>query len=105
MKFLFHGAGTAAVGCAELLVEKMYCEGLSKEKARERIFLVKTDGLIIKKRQTLSEQQIPFAKDGPDLKDLYEIVKVIFIKRILFEFKIFCRLKNNLKIFSFKIIN
>nr|CAD2184340.1 unnamed protein product [Meloidogyne enterolobii] len=77
MKFLFHGAGTAAVGCAELLVEKMYCEGLSKEKARERIFLVKTDGLIIKKRQTLSEQQIPFAKDGPDLKDLYEIVKAI----------------------------
>uniref|UniRef100_A0A1I8BK30 Malic enzyme n=1 Tax=Meloidogyne hapla TaxID=6305 RepID=A0A1I8BK30_MELHA len=77
MKFLFHGAGTAAVGCAELLVEKMYSEGLSKEKARERIFLVKTDGLIIKKRQTLSEQQVPFAKDGPDLKDLYEIVKSV----------------------------
>jgi hypothetical protein len=31
---------------------------------------------VIKSRKTLSEQQMPFAKDGPDLKDLHEVVKV-----------------------------
>lgn len=51
-------------------------EGLSQEQACSRIFLVKTDGLVIKSRKTLSEQQMPFAKDGPDLKDLEEVVKV-----------------------------
>ena len=51
-------------------------EGLSHAQACERVYLVKTDGLVIKSRKTLSEQQVPFAKDGPDLKDLYEVVKV-----------------------------
>ena len=55
----------------------MKMEGLSTAAACARVFLVKTDGLVIKSRKTLSEQQMPFAKDGPDLKDLYDVVKVI----------------------------
>lgn len=51
-------------------------EGLSHAQACQRVYLVKTDGLVIKSRKTLSEQQVPFAKDGPDLKDLEEVVKV-----------------------------
>lgn len=77
MKFLFHGAGTAAVGCANLLVEQMRLEGLSHAQACARVFLVKTDGLVIEKRQNLSEQQVPFAKPGPDLKDLCQIVEAV----------------------------
>ena len=54
-------------------------EGLTYEQACDRIYLVKTDGLVIKSRKTLLDQQIPFAKNGPDLTDLHEIVKVFLI--------------------------
>uniref|UniRef100_A0A914GT99 Malic enzyme n=1 Tax=Globodera rostochiensis TaxID=31243 RepID=A0A914GT99_GLORO len=76
-KFLFHGAGTAAIGISELLVSQMQIEGLSREEACKRIFLVKSDGLVIKSRKNLMEVQKPFAKEMADLKDLADVVKAV----------------------------
>ncbi|KAL3123257.1 hypothetical protein niasHT_006800 [Heterodera trifolii] len=76
-KFLFHGAGTAAIGISELLVSQMQIEGLSRDEAYGRIFLVKSDGLVTKARGNLMEAQKPFAKQMDDLKDLADIVQAV----------------------------
>jgi len=49
-KFLFLGAGEAAIGIADLTVRAMEVEGTSTEDARDKIWMVDIDGLLAKNR-------------------------------------------------------
>lgn len=49
-KFLFLGAGEAAIGIADLTVRAMQVEGTSTEDARDKIWMVDIDGLLAKNR-------------------------------------------------------
>jgi len=79
-KFLFQGAGQAAVGIANLIVmalEKR--EGLSREEAVTHVWLRDSRGLVVKDRATggISEPKAPFAHPHQHLEDLLEIVNDI----------------------------
>ncbi|VDK78992.1 unnamed protein product [Onchocerca ochengi] len=76
-KFIFLGAGTASMGIAELCVAEMVAEGLTKEQAYDRIFLMDVNGLITKRRQNLEDLHKPYAKDLPETKSLLEVVKKV----------------------------
>ncbi|EJD74104.1 malic enzyme [Loa loa] len=76
-KFVFLGAGTASMGIAELCVAEMITEGLTKQQAYDRIFLMDIDGLITKNRKNLSDLHKPYAKDLPETKSLLEVVKKV----------------------------
>lgn len=60
------------MGIAELCVAEMISEGLTKEQAYNRIFLMDIDGLITKNRCSLSDLHKPYAKDLPGTTSLLE---------------------------------
>ncbi|PNF21946.1 NADP-dependent malic enzyme [Cryptotermes secundus] len=78
-KFLFLGAGEAAIGIADLTVKAMQAEGTSVEDARNKIWMVDIDGLLAKNRPEgkLEGHKKFYAKDHAVMKDLREIVKEI----------------------------
>ncbi|XP_041535583.1 NADP-dependent malic enzyme [Microtus oregoni] len=74
---LFQGAGEAALGIAHLIVMAMEKEGLSKEKAVKKIWLVDSKGLIVKGRASLTEEKEVFAHEHEEMKSLEAIVQKI----------------------------
>jgi malate dehydrogenase (oxaloacetate-decarboxylating)(NADP+) len=63
-KFLFLGAGAAAFGIADLLVQKFQKDGLSRTEALEHIWMFDVNGLLVNSRNDLANYQKPFAHDG-----------------------------------------
>ena len=68
--FLFSGAGSAGVGVADLLSNAIVAESkglLSVAEARQRIWLVDSQGLVTSKRDmsTLQAHKIPYAHQAP----------------------------------------
>lgn len=78
-KFLFYGAGEASIGISDLLVVALEREGLTKEEARKRIFLVDSKGLIVKNRPTggLNEEKIRYAHELEPITKLSDVVRTI----------------------------
>lgn len=68
-KFLFFGAGAAAFGIADLLVQKFIKDGLSREGALEHIWMFDVNGLIVSSRKDLADHQVQFAHDSDCIKD------------------------------------
>lgn len=77
--FVFQGAGEANIGIAELLALAMREEGLSREEAYSRIWMVDSKGLIVKDRPSggISGHKAPFAKPHKALTNLEEIIEDI----------------------------
>jgi malate dehydrogenase (oxaloacetate-decarboxylating)(NADP+) len=67
---LFAGAGSAGIGIANMIVEAMVEEGMSKETARKRVTLFDVNGLIEKSRQDLNPSQAVYARDLKPTTDL-----------------------------------
>jgi malate dehydrogenase (oxaloacetate-decarboxylating)(NADP+) len=67
-RFLFYGAGQAAVGTARAVVAALEAEGVASEDARARIFLVDTKGLVTRARPegSLSALKAEFARPAAD---------------------------------------
>ncbi|KAM7542762.1 hypothetical protein Aperf_G00000004350 [Anoplocephala perfoliata] len=64
-KFLFYGAGAAATGTANFLVEAMKDEGVSETQALSRIYMMDSKGLVVKSRLEGVQEphKLPFARD------------------------------------------
>lgn len=60
-KFLFLGAGAAAFGIADLLVQKFQKDGLSRQEALKHIRMFDVNGLIVQSRTDLASYQKQFA--------------------------------------------
>ncbi|XP_070567786.1 NADP-dependent malic enzyme-like isoform X2 [Ptychodera flava] len=78
-KFLFQGAGEAAIGIANLLVKAIMQDGLSEEDARKQIWLVDSKGLVVKDRATggINKQKEPFAHVHEHIRSLADAVKTL----------------------------
>lgn len=77
-RILFLGAGSAATGIANLIVDAMVEEGSSADEARSRIALFDSKGLVTTTRgDTLSSTKVPFAKNCENAKTFLEAVRVI----------------------------
>ncbi|NXT48192.1 MAOX enzyme, partial [Pluvianellus socialis] len=74
---LFQGAGEAALGIANLIVMAMEKEGLSKDAAVKRIWMVDSKGLIVKGRASLTPEKQRFAHEHGEMKNLEDIVNDI----------------------------
>ncbi|CAK5050128.1 unnamed protein product [Meloidogyne enterolobii] len=75
--YVFLGAGGAALGIAEMVVLQMQNEGLSKEDACSKIYLMDVDGLITTSRKNIEDRHIPFAKNMEPTRSLLEVVKTV----------------------------
>ncbi|HWR94707.1 MAG TPA: NAD-dependent malic enzyme [Flavobacterium sp.] len=69
-KFLFFGAGAAAFGIADLLVQKFQKDGLSREEALSHIWMFDINGLLVESRTDLADYQLQFAHKGTTTNDL-----------------------------------
>jgi malate dehydrogenase (oxaloacetate-decarboxylating)(NADP+) len=67
--FLFLGAGSAAIGIANLMTQAMALEGLAADQARERIWLFDINGLVESTRGDLADFQKPYAHPHSPTKD------------------------------------
>lgn len=68
-KVAFLGSGSAGCGIAEQIVAQMKAEGLSDEKARERVFMVDRYGLITDNMPNLVDFQRPLAQTVESVSD------------------------------------
>jgi malate dehydrogenase (oxaloacetate-decarboxylating)(NADP+) len=75
--YLFFGAGSAAVGIADLVCQQMVREGLPRSEADRRCWLVNSRGLVTAETTGLSEFQLPFAHPHAAIKDLAQIVEAV----------------------------
>uniref|UniRef100_A0A8C2L732 Malic enzyme n=1 Tax=Cyprinus carpio TaxID=7962 RepID=A0A8C2L732_CYPCA len=76
-KFVFQGAGEAALGIAHLLIMAMAKEGVPHAEAVKRIWMVDSKGLIVKGRSHLNHEKEEFAHEHPHIKTLEEVVETI----------------------------
>ncbi|XP_029458127.1 NADP-dependent malic enzyme, mitochondrial [Rhinatrema bivittatum] len=76
-KFVFQGAGEAAMGIAHLIIMAMEKEGVPRKEAIQKIWMVDSKGLIVKGRGNLNHEKQMFAQDHPHLKTLEEVVHTL----------------------------
>ncbi|PSS03724.1 hypothetical protein PHLCEN_2v3949 [Hermanssonia centrifuga] len=79
-KILFLGAGSAGVGVGMQLMSFFKLQGLSEQEARERIYLVDSQGLIFDSRGPMAEHKKFFSRkdyNGPPMKDLVDIIDYV----------------------------
>jgi malate dehydrogenase (oxaloacetate-decarboxylating)(NADP+) len=67
---LLAGAGSAGIGIANMIVEAMADEGLSRENARKRVTLFDVNGLIETSRKDLNPSQAVYGRDLKPTRDL-----------------------------------
>lgn len=77
-RFLFLGAGEAATGIAELLVDAMVAEGMDRAEALKHCCLFDSKGLVTSARgDKLAHNKVPFAHDLPNCKTFIEAVRAL----------------------------
>ncbi|KIY53284.1 malic enzyme [Fistulina hepatica ATCC 64428] len=79
-RILFFGAGSAGVGVAMQLMSFFRLQGMSEEEARNRVWLVDSQGLVYDARGRLPEHKKYFSRrdyTGPPMKNLLEIVEYV----------------------------
>jgi malate dehydrogenase (oxaloacetate-decarboxylating)(NADP+) len=74
---LFFGAGSAAIGIADMIMSAMELEGLTEEQARGRIWLFNTNGLLENTRKDLHPEQKVYAHKHAPTHDLVEAIDSI----------------------------
>jgi malate dehydrogenase (oxaloacetate-decarboxylating)(NADP+) len=67
-RILFLGAGSAAIGLADLIVSALVQQGVAPEVARQQIRLFDTQGLVVAGRPGLASLKLPYAHKLPPSK-------------------------------------
>jgi malate dehydrogenase (oxaloacetate-decarboxylating)(NADP+) len=67
-RILFLGAGSAAIGLADLIVAAQVQQGVAPEAARQRIRMFDTQGLVVAGRPGLAAHKLPYAHKLPPSK-------------------------------------
>ncbi|MGM0384580.1 MAG: NAD-dependent malic enzyme, partial [Actinomycetota bacterium] len=75
--FLFHGAGGAGLGIANLIAAALVEEGLTTAEARSRCWFVDSRGLVVASRTDLTENKLPFAHEAEPAPDLLAAVEAL----------------------------
>lgn len=77
--FLFFGAGEANLGSATLLVEALIDEGMTREEALDKIWMMDAKGLVCEERNSTnwSSHKKAFKRKGPMLNDFHEILDLV----------------------------
>lgn len=65
---MFVGAGSAGCGIADLIISAMILEGMSREEASQRIFMIDKDGLLLAENKDIADFQRAFAWSRENLK-------------------------------------
>ena len=76
-KYLFLGAGSAAIGLADLLCTALVEQGMTLEDARARVHMFDINGLLEPSRTDLVDFQRPYAHPHSPTKDFVEAIKSI----------------------------
>ncbi|MBI4346690.1 MAG: NAD-dependent malic enzyme [Elusimicrobia bacterium] len=72
---LFHGAGEAAIGIADLVVSAMMADGSTKKEAMSRCWFMDSKALVESARKDLQEHKRPYAHKHKPVGDLLSAVK------------------------------
>jgi malate dehydrogenase (oxaloacetate-decarboxylating)(NADP+) len=75
--FLFLGAGSAGIGIADLLTEKIVLEGIPRAKARTHTWLFDVNGLLESSRNDLADFQKPYAHPHTPVKKFVDAIESI----------------------------
>lgn len=67
LRIMFLGAGSAATGIGDLMVDAFVEEGLTPEDAAKRLWFVDQHGLVVKSRTDLMSHNLPYAHDHEPL--------------------------------------
>ena len=76
-RILFLGAGSAAIGIANLIVAAMRIKGLSQDAARSRVSMFDIGGLLEPTRADLSEAQKVYAHKAQPSKNLVQTIETL----------------------------
>jgi malate dehydrogenase (oxaloacetate-decarboxylating)(NADP+) len=76
-KFLFLGAGEAATGIADLIVAAMVAQGIDVNEARQHCWLVDSKGLVVKSREGLPAQKLPYAHEHAPIGDFLSALNTL----------------------------
>ncbi|KAK1225089.1 hypothetical protein PQX77_011958 [Marasmius sp. AFHP31] len=79
-RILFFGAGSAGVGVGMQLMSFFTLQGLSEQEARERIWLVDSQGLVFDARGPMAEHKKVFSRkdyNGAPITDLLDILEYV----------------------------
>src|SRR5206468_813052 len=76
-RFLFLGAGSAAVGTADLLAKAIRDEGVPENDAQSRVALFDRKGLVTADRETLHDYQRPFAQRHAPIADFVAAIETL----------------------------
>ena len=76
LRIMFLGAGSAATGIADLICYALQKEGLSEQEARERLWFVDVDGLLVKGRDGIQEHNEPYMQEHEALEFVPAIDKI-----------------------------
>ncbi|HLP12710.1 MAG TPA: NAD-dependent malic enzyme [Flavobacteriales bacterium] len=77
LKIMFLGAGSAATGIADLMVNAFMAEGLTEKEAYQRLWFVDVNGLIVKSRTDLMDHNRPYAHDYAQVNFMQAVTEIM----------------------------
>jgi malate dehydrogenase (oxaloacetate-decarboxylating)(NADP+) len=76
-RYLFLGAGSAAIGLANLLCTALVAQGMTLKDAQSRVYMFDINGLLEPTRTDLVDFQMPYAHSHPPTRDFVAAIESI----------------------------